>query len=445
MESRVSFFRSSALLVLSALAPPASAQDGAYDPGFANGGRDWIDVSSSTSELGGKMLRLPNGNFFMAGSCNFIACAAWLTPSGSLASGYGTSGTGTAWFSAFPGWLAPGDDGGADDAAAFLDGRVVLTDSYNSAGHVAVLRADGTGLDAAVGNGAGYIAPPFYAQLVRVTPQQDVIVVGQNRGTPNAIVVARYDSTLHLDTSFGSAGSTTIGFPGEDTFPAGMTLQKDGKIVVVASVTSSPPAIGIVRLTAGGSPDQDFGINSDGRFKGAFGNTYGVAAADITVDKQGRLVFVGEVHTNSGNNGKWFVNRLLSGGATDAGFNGGQPQQFAIFDTSQGYSPRAETVAVQNDGRIVAVGTMDRSTLIDKYFAVARFTDSGAFDPSYGIAGQSYGDMSPQPDPTGDQPKSMVIVPGGIVIGGFTTVTGGESRFSATKVRIDPLFASDFE
>jgi hypothetical protein len=102
-------------------------------------------------------------------------------------------------------------------------------------------------------------------------------------------------------------------------------------------------------------------------------------------------------------------------------------------------------VAVQNDGRIVAAGTMDRpSNTFDKYFALARFTDTGAFDSSYGIGGQSYGDMSPQPDSINDLPKSMVIVPGGVVIGG-TTVAGSEIRFSATKVFIDPLFASDFE
>ena len=53
--------------------------------------------------------------------------------------------------------------------------------------------------------------------------------------------------------------------------------------------------------------------------------------------------------------------------------------------------------------------------------------------------------MSPQPDAEDDLPRAMVIVPGGIVIGGSTTVVGGENHFSATKVSIDPLFASGFE
>jgi hypothetical protein len=99
--------------------------------------------------------------------------------------------------------------------------------------------------------------------------------------------------------------------------------------------------------------------------------------------------------------------------------------------------------AAQDKGR--TTGNMDRDDTSYKYFAVARFTDIGALDSSYGIAGQSYGDMSPQPDSHNDVPASMVVVPGGVVIGGATRVTGGELRFSVTKVKIDPLFASNFE
>jgi hypothetical protein len=39
----------------------------------------------------------------------------------------------------------------------------------------------------------------------------------------------------------------------------------------------------------------------------------------------------------------------------------------------------------------------------------------------------------------------MVIVPGGIVVGGSTTASGGEIRFSAAKVGIDLLYADGFE
>jgi len=434
-----------ALIATSALVFPIGAQDGAYDTSFGNGGRTWIDVTSSTSDIANKLVRLPSGNFFLAGGCTSVACAAWLTPTGALATGYGTSGTGTAWFSTFSGW--PTDEHGASDAAVFADGRIAVAVPNDSgdAGYLAVLKANGSGLDPLVGNGAGYVAPSFSTQLVRVTPQQQVIVVGYLQASPAVTVVARYDSTMHLDTSFGSGGSTTIGFSGFNTSPTGMTLQRDGKIVILATVGSSPGSLGIMRLTAGGAPDPDFGVNSDGLFRSAFGNMYGVTGNDIVEDRKGRLVFVGFVRDVSLTGSQWFVDRVLGGGATDAGFNGGQPHQFTIVDSTTAWGPHACCVAMQNDNRIVVAGAMTRPTGPNYYFAIARFLDDGSFDFGYGGNGQSYGDMSPQPDSLSDAPISMVIVPGGVVVGGGTQVTGGEVRYSVTKVRIDPLFASGFE
>lgn len=435
-----------ALIVTLALAFSAHAQDGSYDPTFGNGGRTWIDVTSSTQDAGLKLIRLPNGNFFMTGGCGQIACAAWLTPSGALASGYGTSSTGTALFSDFTGW--PSDAGQAFDAAVFADGSLAIVVGRNPAGtYIARLAANGSGLDPSVGNGAGYVSTPLQPRMVRVTAQQQLIVVGVTQTSPTAVVVARYDSTLHSDTTFGSSGSTTIGFADGGALPFGMTLQRDGKIVVIGTVESSPAALAIVRLTAGGAPDPDFGIDSDGRFESTFG-TYGSVGNDIVEDKKGRLVFAGLTITGSNGAGEWLVNRVLSGGATDPTFNGGNPQQFTIISSSASGQPQACCVALQSDNRIVVAGSMDRVDVPGgKYFAIARFADDGTFDPTFGGGGQSYGDMSSEaPNVISDYPASVVIVPGGIVVGGFTQIQiTGELRFTAAKEKIDLLFADDFE
>jgi uncharacterized delta-60 repeat protein len=447
MDLSTWFRRSAALLITAAFACSVhAAQDGPYDPNFGTGGRAWIKVTADGPDDGSSLIRLPNGNFFMAGTCGLNSCGAWLTPSGAFASGYGISGTGKAAFVGYPGW--PLSETGMNGAAAFTDGRIVLAlDNDNSSdSYVAILRADGTGMDTAVGNGAGYIAPTFQTLLVRVTPQQQVIVAGQTASTPIALIVARYDATMHLDTNFGTGGSTSIGFSDGDFVASAMTLQNDGKIVVIGTVDASQHKIGIIRLTAGGIPDPGFGVNSDGRFESAFGNAYdGVFGSDVAVDKQGRLVIVGGSFLSGLLESQWFVDRLLGGGAVDAGFHGGQPQVFTPFSSSTAHLPQACCVGVQSDGRIVVVGTFDRAVTYTKYFSTSRFTDAGEFDSSYGIGGQSYGDMSPQPDSEDDLPRAMVIVPGGIVIGGSTTIVGGEKHFSATKVSIDPLFASGFE
>jgi len=309
--------RFAALIAAATLASPAHAQDGAYDPSFGSVGRTWFDVTSSTSDNGTRLILLPRGNFFMAGACgeNHIACAIWLTASGTLAAGFGTAGSGKIMFSDFAGW--PADANEPADAAAFANGRVALAGYKSGGSYLAMLRADGTGLDPAVGNGAGYVSPSFTVAQVRVTAQQQLIVVGQVQASPDVIVVARYDSTLHLDTSFGSGGSTTIGFTGADVSPYGMTLQRDGKIVVIGTVYRSPRATAIVRLTAGGNPDPDFGINSDGRYESSYGTTYGTGGSDIAQDKKGRLVFSGYTRTDDTYGGKWLVNRVLSGGAVE--------------------------------------------------------------------------------------------------------------------------------
>jgi hypothetical protein len=158
-----------------------------------------------------------------------------------------------------------------------------------------VTSADGKVLDPAVGNGAGYVLTTLPSPVfVRVTPQQQVIAVGTSATSPASIVVSRYDSTLHLDTSFGTGGSTAIGIPDGDFVPHGMTLQRDGKIVVIGQYGAGAPyAVGIVRLTAGGSPDPNFGISSDGRFESDLDHFAGVVGNAIAEDKKGRLVLAG--------------------------------------------------------------------------------------------------------------------------------------------------------
>jgi len=441
------------MIVAIAVAAPAHAQDGAYDPDFGSVGRTWIDVTSDSLDKGLKLLRLPSGNLFMAGYCKskHVACAAWLTPSGSKANGFGTSGTGAALFSDFPGW--PLDAYGFDSAAAFADGRVAIALGKPDATteikytYLALLKADGSGLDPAVGNGSGYVSRFVPTAELLVTPQQQLIVVGTN-GTvsPVSIVVSRFDSTFHLDTSFGTNGSTTISFTEGDAHTYGATLQRDGKIVVIGGTGSliSNGKLIIARLTAGGDPDPDFGINSDGRYASNYSNTHGVAGFDIVEDKKGRLVFTGYTSTPDGNGTQWLVNRLQSGGAVDSTFNGGLPQKFVpVFPSETAFLPQACCIALQSDNRIVVAGKIGRP-VDGYYFAMARLWETGTFDSTWGLAGQSYGDMSTQANVVTDNPASLVIVPGRIVIGGSTSIPG-ELRFTATGMQIELLFAGDFE
>ena len=449
MEWRTPFLRSAVLTVASALACPVHALDGAYDPTFGDVGRTWIDVSASTTDQAFKLLQLPGGNFFMGGQCGGKACAVWLTPAGAKASGYGTSGTGTALFTDFVAW--PDDADFIRGAAALLDGRIAVIIGRTGGGaYLALLRSNGTSLDPAIGNGAGYVTVPFAARRVAVTPQQQVIVVGATPTFPAGFNTARYDSTFHLDTTFGTGGSTAMSFPSLDAFPYGIAIQNDGKIVVVGYAADSMgvPSVAIVRLQSGGLPDPDFGADSDGRYLSKLGNADGASAFQIVEDAQGRLVYVGSARVAGGAGTQWLVNRILGGGAGDASFNNGHPQQFTIGGTSTTSGPQASAVALQRDGKIVVTGTLTRPLggPTGWYFGMARFTDLGYFDSDWEGTGQSYGDMSTQsPFVINDVVTSLVVVPGGVVIGGYSTLVSEESRFVATKMQIELLFGNGFE
>lgn len=450
MEWRTSFLHSAVLALTSALACPAHALDGAYDPAFGDVGRTWIDISASTEDIASALLRLPGGNLFMGGRCGGKACAAWLTPAGAKASGFGTAGTGTALFTDFVAW--PDDADFIRGAAAFADGRIALmVGRPGASAYLVLLRANGTGLDPTIGNGAGYVTVPFVARRVAVTPQQQVIVAGATPTAPVGFNVARYDSTFHLDTTFGTGGSTAIGFPSLDGIPYGIALQRDGKIVLVGYAADSMgvPSVAIVRLQSDGLPDQDFGADSDGRYLSKLGNADGASAFQIVEDAQGRLVYVGSARVDGGTGTKWLVNRILGGGAGDASFNDGHPQQFTIGGTSTTSGPQASAVALQRDGKIVVTGTLTRPLTGDTYgwyFGMARLTDLGFFDADWQGTGQSYGDMSTQsPFVTNDVPTSVIVVPGRVVIGGYSTLASEESRFVATGMQIELLFGDGFE
>src|ERR1700751_5850931 len=94
MDLYAVFRKAAALIAATACTVSAHAQDGAYDPSFGDvsiPGRTWIDVSPSPLDDATKLIQLPGGNLFMAGSCGVYTCAAWLTPSGNKISGFGNN------------------------------------------------------------------------------------------------------------------------------------------------------------------------------------------------------------------------------------------------------------------------------------------------------------------------------------------------------------------
>ncbi len=176
-----------------------------------------------------------------------------------------------------------------------------------------------------------------------------------------------------LDPTFSGDGKQTTNFSAGSRDEAnGVAIQGDGKIVVVGD-TDSAQDFALARYNANGTLDATF--SGDGRQTTDFGGYE--AARGVAIQGDGKIVVVGASSNNSTTNGAAFVlARYNPDGSLDTSFSGDGKQAIGSdFDS-------ASAVAIQADGRIVAVGTccgMHGGNL----FLIARFRPNGSLDPTF--------------------------------------------------------------
>jgi uncharacterized delta-60 repeat protein len=169
------------------------------------------------------------------------------------------------------------------------NGRILVAGRSDPTGGVVVrLRANGT-LDPDF-NGSGHVTLSGVAgaNAVLVQPNRKIVVAGNTAGLEHMIVM-RLNPSGSPDTSFGSAGSTTIDFGSLADLTGGAALQPDGKIVI-AGYSQDNEKIAVARLNADGSLDSTFG--NGGKALVGFGvATFGNAVA---LQRNGRIVVAGQ-------------------------------------------------------------------------------------------------------------------------------------------------------
>lgn len=449
--SAIRAIRRAAIAFALLAAAPLAAQDGSYDPSFSAGGRLWLDVSSMPADEANVLRTLPDGTLFVAGNCKPIAgydfgqaCAIWLDAHGSYSSTYAPGGLGRAYFEDLPGWTAT--DSRLVDAQPLADGRIAVLCSIENEAHwvLAVLKKDGTGLDAHVGNGGivtlldGRAGPVGSKNdLYAMTLQRDgrLVAVGRRKQANDdydMIALRLTANTFALDPSFGSGGVATVDLsPGDEAHA--VAVQPDGRIVL-AGTTYAQAAF--VRLTAAGALDPTFGPAHDGHYLDAFGST-AAGLSSIALDTQGRIVFGGSVRGPYDEN-EGLIGRLLPSGTLDPGFQ--------LYGSWTWPLPYIYGVLMQSDGKVLAGGARARLPVsANNYFAVLRFNTDGSFDNSFGGGGLSYGDLSSRSDSVNDVPASFALTNGGLMIAGTTLIMNQQEGFALTKLRIDLIFTNGFE
>lgn len=181
-----------------------------------------------------------------------------------------------------------------------------------------------------------------------------IVAAGEaDKGFDIDLALARYNSNGDLDTTFGTAGKTTVDIA-VDSFQSLdiLAVQSDDKIVVGGYSGSD---FALARLTPDGAPDTTFGTN--GIITTDFGGSEDVRALGIQSD--GKIVAAGATSSDLA------LARYSSSGTIDNTFgtNGKITTDFGGIDL-------ANALAIQSDGKITLAGST-KSAGFD--FLVARY------------------------------------------------------------------------
>jgi uncharacterized delta-60 repeat protein len=356
-----------------AVAVPAQARAGDLDSSFGTGGKVVTDFAGQLDEAFAVAVQ-DNGRIVAAGGADEsdvsalddFALARYL-PDGTLDTGFGVGGRVKMDFGA-----AGGDDR-VNALAVQADGRLVAAGYALGDWALARFMPDGT-LDPSFGTG-GKVTTALGGQIRALVVQADgKLVAAGVAGSDFAL--ARYLPDGSLDAGFGTGEIVRTVFP--DVFFAEahtLALQADGKLVAAGSAGAA--AFALARYHTDGTLDPGFGTG--GIVTTAFGGFFNEANA-LAIQRDGKLVAAGQ---NFGATSEFALARYRANGTLDPGFGvGGKVTTgFAGDGTAAG-------LVVQSDGKLVAAGTADAGTGSGPDFALVRYRYDGTLDPGFGVAGK---------------------------------------------------------
>jgi uncharacterized delta-60 repeat protein len=225
------------------------------------------------------------------------------------------------------------------------------------------------------------------ANAVALQPDGKILEAGMTlSNVADAALIVRYNSDGSLDKTFGQKGLvTTIIAQGSVVWSLDMvTVNGVTKILAAGDVylgATSEWVTGLARYNLDGSLDTSFG--SGGEVVTNIGPTDGPGAfrQASLVQGDGKIVVAGNVYVNNSSTREFALARFNTDGSLDATFGSGGVVYTAITG-ALGDSAEALAVALQSNGDIVAGGASGGYE-----WALARYTPSGALDPSFGSGG----------------------------------------------------------
>ncbi len=256
------------------------------------------------------------------------------------------------------------------------------------------------------------------AECVAVQDDGKIVIGGRTGdGTSDDIVLVRYNTDGSLDTNFGTLGVVIQPLQGIES-ATGITIQKDGKLVVVGwTDDGSKISIVLLRYETSGVLDQSFGVN------GVVTETIGGArdeATGVALQKNGKIVVSATSYYGTTN---YFATlRYDTKGLLDGSFQGG-----IVLKCVGSISSESSSIAIQKDQKIILAGSSFNGN--DWEFALVRFDLDGTLDENFGTKGVVIGSIG-----GGNDFSSSLLVQEDrmIVIAGFS-FDGTRSNFTLQR------------
>lgn len=394
------------------------SQSGNFDPTFGSAGKTYANILplNGSNEAAYAVAVQPDGKILIAGTTQAPSAIYRLNTDGTPDISF--DGDGMAWCFGIK----------VSSIAVQPDGKIIIGGGDED---FVIARFNSNGsTDNSFDDDGRVIMPigPSYERITALALQSDGKIVAAgviNNGSDDDIAVARYNPDGSADYSFGTNGIviTPIG-TGSTAYDQAnaVTIQPDGKIIVAGY---SYTDFAVVRYNTDGS--QDISFDDDGILITDFGSSDDQANS-IALQDDGKIVVAGA--TWDANTGFDFaLARYHANGIPDSSFDadGRLSTDFNSID-------RATSVAIQSDGRIVAVG-------YNENYVLARYNTDGSLDNSFDGDGRVIADIHS----SYDRANAMALQTDGKIVATGRSENGIRNDFSVARFNTDGSFDNSFD
>ncbi|HPO09275.1 MAG TPA: hypothetical protein PLZ55_11450, partial [bacterium] len=270
--------------------------------------------------------------------------------------------------------------GGTDDfCAARFNSNGSLDTSFYSTGWAPAIDFSGS-----------YDRPGGVAVYSGGTHDGKVVVVGSaNISSKDNLAVVRYNADGSLDTTFGSSGLFSALIGGTSSYWTDVVIDSSNKIYVVGTISSNLSAI--VRLNENGGLDTSF--STDGI------QTVNVSTAGsqmegfVSVALSGSSIWAGGWACDTSGDNWYQIVKFDTSGNLDTSFSGDGILMLSVNTGSHGNG----FIAVQTDGKVLIGGYADDTNNV-RDFGIARVNTDGSLDTTFSGDGKVLVDVGGSSD-----------------------------------------------